>query len=45
MELLGDFSQVESRFCLFTDIANLDTRLVLVLRLTYHRHGNHFGRT
>jgi hypothetical protein len=45
MELLGDFSHMESRFFLFTDSANLDTRLVQVLRRTYHRHGNHFGRT
>jgi hypothetical protein len=44
-ELLGDLGHVESRFCLFTDSANLDTRLVQGLRRTYHRHGNHFGRT
>jgi hypothetical protein len=45
MELLGDLGQMESRFYLFTDSANLDTRLVQGLRRTYHRLRNHFACT
>jgi hypothetical protein len=45
MELLGDLGHMESRFYLFTDSANLDTRLVQGLRRTYHRLGNHFACT
>ena len=32
MVLLGDVGEVESRFCLFGDSVNLDTRLVHSLR-------------
>jgi hypothetical protein len=42
MVLLGDEAQLEG---LFGDSANLNTRLVHYLRRTYHRFGNHFGRT
>jgi hypothetical protein len=45
MELLGDLGHVESHFGLFADSANLDARLVHSLRRTYHRLGNHFGRS
>jgi hypothetical protein len=45
MELLGDLGHVESLFGLFVDSANLDARLVHGLCQTYHRLGNHFGRT
>jgi hypothetical protein len=45
MVLLGDEAQVDARFGLFGDSANLDARLVDGLRQTYHRLGNHFGRT
>jgi hypothetical protein len=45
MKLLGDLGHVESRFGLFADSANLDARLIYGLRRTYHRLGNHFGRT
>jgi hypothetical protein len=45
MELLGDLGHVESRFGLFVDSANLDTRLVQGLRRTYHRPEKNFGRT
>jgi hypothetical protein len=45
MELLGDLGHVRYPFCLFVDSTNLDTRLVQGLRRTYHRLGNHFGRT
>ena len=45
MVLLGDEAQLEARFGLFGDSANLDTRLVYGLRQTYHRLGNHFRRT
>jgi hypothetical protein len=45
MELLGDWDHVESHFCLFADSANMDTRLVQRFHRTYHRLGNHFGRT
>jgi hypothetical protein len=40
----SDLGHVESRFCLFADSANPDTRLVQGLCRTYHRLGNHFGR-
>jgi hypothetical protein len=42
MELLGDEAQVEARFGLFGDSANLDE--VHGLRQTYHRLRNRFGR-
>jgi hypothetical protein len=45
MDLLGEVGHVEPRFGLFGDNVSVSARLVLVLRLTYHRHGNHFGRT
>jgi hypothetical protein len=45
MKLLGDLGHVDSRFGLFVDSANLDARLVHGLRQTYHRLGNHFGRS
>jgi hypothetical protein len=45
MELLGDLGHLESRFGLFAGSANLDARLIYGLRRTYHRLGNHFGRT
>jgi hypothetical protein len=44
MELLSDVSHVES-ISLFGDSAHLNTRLVHILRRTYHRLGNYFGRT
>ena len=37
MVLLGDKDQVEARFGLFGDSANLDARSVHGLRRTYHR--------
>jgi hypothetical protein len=43
--LLGDVAHVEVRFGPFGDSAHLDTRLVHVLRRTYHKLGNQFGRT
>ena len=42
---LGDEAQTEARFGMFGDSANFDARLVHGLRRTYHRLGNHFGRT
>jgi hypothetical protein len=45
MVLLGDEAQVEARFRPFGDSANLDARLVHYFGRTYHRLGNHFGRT
>ena len=45
MVLLGDEAQVEARFGTFGDSSNLDARLVHGLCRTYHRLGNHFGRT
>jgi hypothetical protein len=44
MVLLGDEAQVDARFGLFGDSANLDARLVHGLRRTYHRLRNRFGR-
>jgi hypothetical protein len=37
MEFLDDEAQVEARFGLFGDRANLDVRYVIGLRRTYHR--------
>ena len=45
MVLLGDKAQLEARFGLFGGSANLAARSVHGLRGTYHRLGNHFGRT
>jgi hypothetical protein len=45
MLLLGCESQLESYFGPFGDSANLDARYLHGLRRTYHRLGNHFGRT
>ena len=36
---------MDARFGPFADSANLDAILVHGSRLTYHRLGNHFGRT
>jgi hypothetical protein len=44
MVLLGNEAQVDARFGLFRDSANLDVRLVHDLCRTYHRLGNRFGR-
>jgi hypothetical protein len=43
MELLVDGAQVEARFGLFGDNANLDGRYVHGLRQTYHWLRNHIG--
>jgi hypothetical protein len=43
--LLGDEAQVEARFGLFRDSANLDARQVNGLPQKYHRLRNLFGRT
>ena len=45
MVLLGDKAQLEARFGLFGDSANLDARSVHGLRRTYHRLRNCLGRT
>ena len=45
MELLGVEAQLEARFGLFGDSANLDVRSVHGLRQTYHRLRYRFGRT
>ena len=45
MILLGDEAQLEARFGLFGDSANLDARSVHGLRQTYHSLRNHLGRT
>ena len=45
MVLLGDEAQVEARFGLFGDSANLDARWVHSLRRACHRLRNRFGRT
>jgi hypothetical protein len=45
MELLGDMGHVQYRFGPFGDSVSVGARLVHGLRLTYHRLGNHFGRT
>jgi hypothetical protein len=44
MVLLGDEAQVDARFVLFRDSANLDAELVHDLRRTYHKLRNRFGR-
>jgi len=43
--LLDEEAQVEVRFGLFGDSANLDARLVHGLHRTYHMLGNQFGCT
>jgi hypothetical protein len=43
MVLLGDEAQVNARFGLFRDSANLDARLVHRLHRMYHRLENCFG--
>ena len=45
MVILGDEAQVEAPFSPFGDSANLVARLVRGLHRTYHRLGDHFGRT
>ena len=45
MVLLCIEAQVDARFGLFGDSANLDARSLHGLRRTYHRLGNHFLRT
>jgi hypothetical protein len=45
MVLLGEEAQMEARFGLFGDSANLDARLVHGLRGTYHMLRNQFGHT
>ena len=45
MVLLGDEAQLKARFGRFGDIGNIDARWVHGLRRTFHRLGNHFGRT
>ena len=44
MIILGEEAQVEDRFDLFGDSANLDARLVHGLHETYHMLRNPFGR-
>ena len=43
--LLGEEAQVEARFGLFGDSANLDTRWVHGVRGTYYMLKNQFGHT
>jgi hypothetical protein len=43
--LLGEGAQVDARFGLFGDSANLDARSVHGLHGTYQMLGNQFGRT
>ena len=45
MVVLGEEAQVEARFGLFKDIANLDARQVHYLCGTYHMLENQFGHT
>ena len=45
MIILGEEAQVEGRFDLFGDSANLDARYVHGLHGTYHMLRNLFGRT
>ena len=45
MVLLGDEAQLEARFGLFGDSANLDARLVHGLRQMYHRLRYCLGRS
>ena len=40
---IGDEAQVDGRFGLFGDNANVVVRYVHSLRQTYHRLKNHFG--
>jgi hypothetical protein len=43
--LLGEGSQVDTRFGLFGDSANLDARYLHGLHGTYQMHANQSGRT
>jgi hypothetical protein len=43
MVFLGDEAQLEARFSLFRDSANLDAKSVHGLRQTYHRLRNYFA--
>jgi len=45
MVLQGDEAQVEARFGLFRDSANLDATYVYGFRRMYHRLRSHFGCT
>jgi hypothetical protein len=45
MLLLGDEAQVEAHFGPFGDSAKLYASYIHGLRRTYHKLGNHFGRT
>jgi hypothetical protein len=45
MVLLGDEAQVEARFVLFGDGANLAAREIHGFRYMYYRLRNHFGCT
>jgi hypothetical protein len=45
MVRLGDETQIEARFGPFGYNANLDSTIVHVMRQTYRRLRNHFGRT
>jgi hypothetical protein len=45
MALLGDETQLEAHFGTIGYSANLDLRYVHGLHRTYHKLGNHFGRT
>ena len=45
MVLLGDEAQLKARIGLFGDSGNIDARWVHGLCRTFHRLGNHFGRT
>ena len=45
MVLLGDEAQLKARFGRFGGSGNIDARWVPGLRRTFHRLGNHFGRT
>jgi hypothetical protein len=45
MELLGDVGHMEPRLSLFGDGVSVSARYLHGLRQTYHRLGNHFGRT
>jgi len=44
MVLLAEEAQVEARFSLFGDSANLDARYLHSLHGTYHMRRNQFGR-
>jgi hypothetical protein len=45
MVLLGNEAELEARFGPSRNSAKLDARKVHSLHPTYHRLGNHFGRT